>query len=113
MRKRTPSFADDLVQRAAATQDQRPAVADGTYGQSEWYCEGRHRPAFRGKIHARAAIASPIWIAYQLSLCPDARAIGSVSISLLSTFLMLGASGAFHTLPWTLSEESMMAKCAR
>ena len=68
---------------------------DGRHG-SPWYCRGRPRPLFRGWLHVSAALCSPIYSAYQLSLCQNMQEAAAVALACLGATCMFGFSGRYH-----------------
>ena len=51
-------------------------------------------------MHFYAALASPLWGGYQLSLCRTANQLASSALAILGTVSMMGASGSYHTVHW-------------
>ena len=76
-----------------------------------FYCLGRPKPYFRGTMHFYAALCSPLFSAYQLSLCHTTQQMISVILACTAATCMLGASGAFHYLRWsTVAQEILLGK---
>jgi len=111
MRKRKDvldgSLEADSVEEAAEAA-LAPAAYDPIYGASIYYCEGRHKPLWRGRLHAACAIISPIPIILQLRLCRNAAAFASCSIALFGTTFLMSMSGLYHCGKWTRRQEELL-----
>lgn len=84
---------------------------DGEHGTS-YYCSGRPKPYFRGKLHLYSAMASPIWTAFQCSLCQNGEELCSVVLACFGATTMLGTSGLFHRVRWKCeASEARAALC--
>ena len=78
------------------------------------YCAGRPKPLLRGRLHLWCALASPLWVCYQLRLCRSADALGAAALSLFGTVWLFAASGSFHRSEWPdVEHEDFAAKARR
>eukprot|EP00320_Phaeocystis_rex_P009442 CAMPEP_0119079130 /NCGR_PEP_ID=MMETSP1178-20130426/105083_1 /TAXON_ID=33656 /ORGANISM="unid sp, Strain CCMP2000" /LENGTH=225 /DNA_ID=CAMNT_0007061629 /DNA_START=95 /DNA_END=772 /DNA_ORIENTATION=- len=74
-----------------------------------WYCLDRPKPKYRGVLHMWCALSSPVWCAYQLSLC-DAGNAPAAGLSLFAMAFLFSASSLYHRGSWTLSTEQCLMK---
>jgi len=77
--------------------------------RSIWYCMERPRPKYRGVLHTWCALSSPVWCAYQLSLC-DANNVLAAGLSLFAMAFLFSASAMYHRGRWTLAQEQRLMK---
>lgn len=96
------------LQAKANAYDKYWENSDGCHG-TPFYCSGRPRPLFRGQLHFWSAVASPLWIGYQLSLCQTAGETAVVLLASLGAVSMLGASGCYHTMNWKDEPTELLA----
>lgn len=78
--------------------------------EHQLYCRGRHKPLFRGVFHASAAMCSPVWSAYLLSLCRTSGAYATAALVCVGATACLGLSGLYHRGEWALRTELLMGK---
>lgn len=75
-----------------------------------WYCQGRARPLYRGRMHFLTATMAPLWVGYQLSLCASRDAFAASLISLMATCWQFAASGVYHTCNFSREGEELAAR---
>ena len=69
------------------------------------YCEGKHKPWFRGKIHLASLAFAPAAVYYvRFSNSPW------IYFNLVGNILCFGASGIYHTFDWSPSTEVILQK---
>lgn len=83
---------------------------DSIEGEETYYCRGRPRPHYRGYIHLSSALASPLWGAYQLSLCHSAEMVAATVLSLFGTIWLFSCSGMYHTCKHSIAQEQLISK---
>ena len=59
-------------------------------------------------MHFYAALTSPLWGGYQLSLCHTADQLASSALAIIGATCMLGASGFYHVLHWKDEEQEAL-----
>ena len=89
--------------RLARAEEELWKNTDGQHG-TPFYCSGRPRPLFRGRLHLYAFAAAPIWTALQLRLCHTSEEVAAVLVSCFGAASMLGSSGCYHCLDWKTEE---------
>ena len=69
------------------------------------YCEGKHKPWFRGKIHLASLVFLPVAV-YYISFSNSPW----VYFNLFGNVLCFGVSGLYHTFDWSPSTELFLQK---
>jgi predicted membrane channel-forming protein YqfA (hemolysin III family) len=70
------------------------------------YCEGRHKPKFRGIVHfAGTSVIIPLSIMWTCVDINTRNEFIALIIFFTSQFLTWGTSALFHCLSWNLEEE--------
>lgn len=74
------------------------------------YCENRHKPVFRGKIHLFSLILFPIAFWFLYNGIVSSYPFFIVSISLFTNFLCFGISAIYHIFDWPSDVEIILQK---
>lgn len=70
------------------------------------YCEGRHKPKFRGVLHASAALPLPaIGFTVLLTKCNSTLSVLCAFLTSICMFLCLATSGMYHCNNWKKETE--------
>jgi len=68
------------------------------------YCEGKHKPWFRGKIHLASLLLAPAALRHITSGSPW------IYMNLFGNILCFGVSGLYHTFKWSPRTEIFLQK---
>lgn len=68
------------------------------------YCEGKHKPWFRGKIHLASLVLAPAALHHITSVSPW------IYMNLFGNILCFAMSGIYHTFKWSPRTEIILQK---
>ena len=74
------------------------------------YCENRHKPVFRGKIHLYSLILFPIAFWFLYNGIENSYSFFIAFISLFTNFLCFGISAIYHVFDWPSDIEIILQK---
>lgn len=74
------------------------------------YCENKHKPVFRGKIHLYSLILFPIAFWFLYNGIASSYPFFIASISLFTNFLCFGISAIYHVFDWPSDIEIILQK---
>ena len=74
------------------------------------YCENKHKPVFRGKIHLHSLILFPIAFWFLYNGIASSYPFFIASISLFTNFLCFGISAIYHVFDWPSDIEIILQK---
>lgn len=74
------------------------------------YCENKHKPFFRGKIHLYSLILFPIAFWFLYNGIASSYPFFIASISLFTNFLCFGISAIYHVFDWPSDVEIILQK---
>jgi len=72
------------------------------------YCEGKHKPWFRGKIHLASLLLAPAALHHMQ--ITDAGSSPWIYLNLFGNILCFGMSGLYHTFEWSPKTEIILQK---
>jgi hemolysin III len=96
------------AEKARKEEEQHWENVDGMHG-TPFYCSGRPRPLFRGRMHLYSAFASPLFTYYILSLCRSAEETAAALLACTGACACFGASGAYHRFDWKTEANEAVA----
>lgn len=74
------------------------------------YCEGKHKPIYRGYVHLYSLVLFPIGLWFLYNGIASSYAFTLVSLNLFLNFLCFGTSAVYHTGNWSLQTEIFLQK---
>lgn len=106
------SFEPEYISKNVKYEDDVNAAKDGRiFNNCKLYCEGAHKPEYRGFFHLLAVIMFPyiFWKYWELtSLSSEPLPFYLAMFCVFSGFITVTISALYHIVPWTAEQEIMI-----